>query len=101
VQHLVMLGAPNAGSPWPTVEDLVTTLIGFGLNNLTPVAWPAKFLGWLVGDAGRIDVTLDQMNPKSDFMGQLAESPDPGVCYTIIAGNTSLVARADDAMSDA
>jgi pimeloyl-ACP methyl ester carboxylesterase len=96
VRHLVMLGTPNGGSPWSVAEDLVTTLIGFGLNNMTPVAWPTKALSWLMGDSLKIDVSLDQMNPKSDFLKQLAESPDPGVRYTIIAGNTSLIAPPDD-----
>jgi pimeloyl-ACP methyl ester carboxylesterase len=96
VQHLVMLGTPNAGAPWPMLEDLATTLVAFGLNNLTPVPWATKVLGWLIGGIPKVDVSLDEMNPKSDFLAQLAESADPGVRYTIIAGNTSLLKPPDD-----
>ena len=29
-QHLIMLGTPNAGSPWSTVEDWAVTMLGIG-----------------------------------------------------------------------
>ncbi|MHC5720021.1 MAG: esterase/lipase family protein, partial [Nostoc sp.] len=32
VQHLVMLGTPNAGSPWPQIQDWAFTALGIGLN---------------------------------------------------------------------
>src|SRR4029077_14753775 len=30
VRHLVMLGTPNGGSPWPHIVDWATALIAFG-----------------------------------------------------------------------
>jgi hypothetical protein len=77
VQHLIMLGTPNAGSPWSTVQELATT------------CWPAAVLGGLVTALERVDVTLDQMRPGAKFLQLLAASPDPGIPYTLIAGNTS------------
>ena len=92
VQHLVMFGTPNAGSPWPTVEDWALRALSMGLNGLSPVVWPAKLLGSLLSAIEKIDVTLDEMHPNSEFLKALMASPDPGVKYTIIAGNTSLIA---------
>jgi pimeloyl-ACP methyl ester carboxylesterase len=97
VQRLVMLGTPNGGSPWSTVEDWAITALSLGLNALTPLAWPAKILGSLVAAVEKIDVALDEMHPSSDFLNNLHSSPDPKIPYTVIAGNTSLIARSNPA----
>jgi triacylglycerol esterase/lipase EstA (alpha/beta hydrolase family) len=89
VQHLIMLGTPNAGSPWSTVQELATTCLGIALNRLSVTGWPAAVLGGLVTALERVDVTLDQMRPGAKFLQLLAASPDPGIPYTLIAGNTS------------
>lgn len=92
VQRLVMLGTPNGGSPWPSIEDWALTALGIGLNGLSVVVWPAKILGSLIKGLEGVDVSLDEMNPQSECLKTLAASPDPGVRYTIIAGNTQLIA---------
>jgi pimeloyl-ACP methyl ester carboxylesterase len=94
VQRLVMLGTPNAGSPWATVQDWATAAIGLGLNALTTIAWPATVLGALVSTVETIDVALDEMRPGSDLLAALEASPDPGIPYTVLAGNTSVIAQA-------
>lgn len=94
VQHLVMLGTPNAGSPWPTIQDWATAAIGLGLNGLTVTTWPANLLGSLVAAAEAVDVSLDEMKPGSDFLAALSASPDPGIPYTVLAGNTSIIPAA-------
>jgi hypothetical protein len=94
VQRLVMLGTPNAGSPWSTFEDWVTVALGVGLNSLSAVAWPVQALSLLVAALEKLDVALDQMKPGSDFLTKLAVSADPGIPYTIIAGNTSIIPAA-------
>jgi pimeloyl-ACP methyl ester carboxylesterase len=99
VQHLVMLGTPNGGSPWPTVEDWAVAGLSLGLNGLTAIGWPANVLGILVSAIEKIDVALDQMHPGSEFLKSLHASPDPSIPYTIIAGNTSLIAP-DSAKKD-
>ncbi|HEY4048406.1 MAG TPA: caspase family protein [Acidobacteriaceae bacterium] len=102
VQHLIMLGTPNGGSPWSEIEGWVTTLIAIGLNGLSKIPWPPTVLGTLmrvgtkVGSAvskqkGVVEVSLAEMNPHSDFLKNLLESKDPGVRYSILAGNTSLI----------
>ncbi|MDJ0595672.1 MAG: caspase family protein [Pleurocapsa sp. MO_226.B13] len=95
VQHLIMLGTPNAGSPWSVVEDWVKLTLGIGLNGLSLVAWPAKVVAMLMGTLEKnIRVALAQMNPTSDFLNSLAASDDPGIPYSIIAGNTSIIPAA-------
>jgi pimeloyl-ACP methyl ester carboxylesterase len=101
VQHLVMLGTPNGGSPWSTIEDWAITALSLGLNALSPVAWPTKILGSLVAAVEKIDVALDEMHPSSDFLKNLRSSPDPKIPYTIIAGNTSLISQSNPARDQA
>jgi len=91
VDRLVMLGTPNAGSPWPTIHDWATTALALGLNALTVLAWPVWAVGLLAAAMESIDVTLDQMRPHSAFLSNLGASPDPAIPYVVIAGNTSLI----------
>lgn len=94
VQHLIMLGTPNAGSPWPALQDLAFTLLGIGLNQLSEIVWPTKIVAQLLEFIEANDYSLDQMQPDSQLLKELASSPDPGVLYTIIAGNRSLASKA-------
>ncbi len=95
VQHLITLGTPNAGSPWPVVEEWVKLILGIGLNSLSTVAWPATVLTGLMGILEKnIRVALAELNPNSDFLKSLAASEDPGIPYSIIAGNTSIIPAA-------
>lgn len=100
VQHLVMLGTPNAGSPWPAVQDLVFTILVFGLNQLAAIAWPAKVVANLLEYLETNNHSLEQMHPDSEFLKQLAQNPDPGVHYTIVAGDRSLVPAATETQLD-
>ena len=111
VQHLIMLGTPNGGSPWPVFADWITTLIGLGLNGFTKIPWPPTMLGELTKvlvkilsatakHAGAAQVALQEMDPKSAFLRELARSQDPRVRYSIIAGNTSLLSAVLEAEKD-
>ena len=91
VRRLIMLGTPNGGSPWPRVQDWATTALAVGLNGLSTVLWPASVLAGLVQAVEAVDVTLDQMVPNSGFLKDLYASPDPGIPYLMIAGDTSLI----------
>jgi len=94
VQHLVTLGTPHAGSPWPKVQDWATAALAVGLNGLTQVAWPAKVLGDLVGAVETVDVMLDEMAPDSPVLNELHQTGDPRVSYTLLLGNTSIIPAA-------
>lgn len=106
-QYLIMLGTPNAGSPWSTVEDWAITMLGIGLNGLSTISWSVPVLGALMNVIGTaagaveaIDVSLDQMQPGSQFLNNLASSPDPGIPYSVVAGNTSIIPAALESEGD-
>jgi len=94
VQHLVTLGTPHKGTPWSRIQDWATTLLVLGLNGLSTVAWPVKIALALVKAVEAIDVTADQFASNSPFIKQLAETSDPGIPLTTIAGNTSIIPAA-------
>ncbi len=95
VQHLFMMGAPNGGSPLPTIQDWVFTALTLGLNGLTiATGWPIGLLSGLLTWFERVDKMLDELADKSPIFEILANSPDPALPYTLIAGNTNLLAQA-------
>jgi pimeloyl-ACP methyl ester carboxylesterase len=94
VQHLFMLGTPHGGSPWPSIQNWANTALAIGLNGLGQISWTARLLGYLVRVIEKVDVALDQMVPSSPFLMELARSTDPGVPYTLLVGNTSIMPAA-------
>ncbi|AFZ11645.1 peptidase C14 caspase catalytic subunit p20 [Crinalium epipsammum PCC 9333] len=94
VQHLVMLGTPNAGSPWSAVQDWVFTALGLGLNQLSAIVWPTNVVAGLLEFLEANDYSLDQMQPDSPFIKAIAQNSDPHVPYTIVAGDRSIVPAA-------
>lgn len=90
LSHLVLVGTPNAGTPWSTVQGWVSTALGIGLNSLSTVAWSIKIIGSLVAALEAFDVTLDQMQLGSELLKSLEASPNPGVPYSVIVGNVSV-----------
>ncbi len=87
VQHLIMLGTPNAGSPWSQVQAGLTIAVTFALNNLSTFVLPLKTLGIVLEQIEKIGVALDEMDPKSEMLQKLAKSDPTGVPYTLVAGN--------------
>jgi pimeloyl-ACP methyl ester carboxylesterase len=91
VDKLVTLGTPHGGSPWPRVQDMVWTLMTFGLNCVALSAWPAAafptLLGWLEGH----DQAFDDMKPGSTILTELQAAQDPARPYHCIVGDTSLI----------
>jgi len=96
VNHLIMPGTPNAGSPLSTLQNWAISLLTLGLNGLSTVALPAKLLVGLLAAIEEIDITLDQMQPGSNFIKSLAASPDPGIPYSMIAGDNSIASANRD-----
>ena len=94
VRRLVMLGTPNGGSPWPQVFDWATVALGLGLNHLTAIAWPASVVAGLAAWIENPTVALNEMLPTSKVLEALKQSPDPGIPYVMLAGNTSIIPAA-------
>ena len=90
VDHLVMFGTPNDGSPFGKVESarqlssIVTTL---AINTFPAFAPFGGALLYLLNGSRKLTPSLEQMNPTSDFITKLNSSPDPGIPYTIVAGD--------------
>jgi hypothetical protein len=98
VQKALLIGPPNAGTPWAKYQDYLVVGLGAALNGLAAITWPTVViptllsgLGFLVGGFEKIDATLDQIKPDSSFYRVLNESDDPGVQYVVIGGNTSKI----------
>lgn len=89
VNHLVIVGSPSAGVPWASLQQMATVALTLALNGLAPLAWPAGVLAGFLAAFEKVDVTLDQLQPDSEVFRALAASPDPGVPYTLIAGDTT------------
>ena len=87
VRQLTTMGTPNGGSPWANVQRFATVALTAGLNGLAGIGWPAVTLASLLAAIERVDVALDEMQPGSPLLADLAGAPDPGVRYSIIVGD--------------
>ena len=91
VDRVVTCGTPNAGSPWPRVEDLATAGLGLALNSLAglggPTAVVATAVGFLVKSLEKVDVALDELEPGSRLLTTLAGSAQPDVSYVALGGD--------------
>ncbi len=90
VDHLVMCGTPNNGSPFGKVDDarkILNVLTGLAANYLPaliPFSAPILFV---LNRSKKVTPTLMQMDPGSEFIRTLNASADPGIAYTILAGD--------------
>ena len=55
IQHLFMLGTPNAGSPWPQIKDWTVFAATLALSKLTIIGWPLVILDALIDKAKVVD----------------------------------------------
>jgi hypothetical protein len=94
VQHLVLIGTPSGGVPWGSTHDWATALLTFALNDMPMLKWPASRLRELSLALADGDMSLDQIAPGSEFLAALRGGSDPGIPYTIIAGNASITPAA-------
>jgi hypothetical protein len=100
VDHLVMCGTPNHGSPFGKFDGarkILNVLTGLTLNYV-PVLVPfSSAVMLLLNRSKRVTPTLEQMNPDADFIRTLNASPDPGIPYTILAGDVDAYQEPSDA----
>jgi hypothetical protein len=93
VTRVVMLGTPNGGSPWPTIQSWATIAVGLAINGLAATVWPVQALPALLKLIESVDNTLDALAPGSPFLASLAASPEPEVRYVVVGGNTSIITQ--------
>jgi pimeloyl-ACP methyl ester carboxylesterase len=100
IDHLVMCGTPNGGSPFGKVGGAmaIARMLGDLAANVAPASLPfVAPLRAILKAAGGVTPTLEQMNPASKFLLELNASDDPGVRYTILAGSIDAYAGSQDA----
>ncbi len=90
IDHLVMVGTPNLGTPWSRIEDLATLGLTMILSKISLATWAISPLVLVIKQFDKKWKSLDQINPQSDFFKGLngENIPNPRIPYTIIAGNT-------------
>ncbi len=89
VQHLVMCGTPNGGSPFGKVgsaRKVLEVLATIGINFAPQFCGPVLAL---LGRSKKLTPTLEEMNPDSAFLKELNTSPIPATRYTIVAGDVA------------
>ena len=91
VDHLVMFGTPNVGSPFGKVDIGAAALQRADHAGDQHVSGRSRRLAerslYLLNRSQKVTPTLEQMNPSSEFIQTLNTSDDPGVPYTIVAGD--------------
>ena len=95
VDHLVMCGTPNAGSPFGEVSKarkVLMALMGLGTSMGLPVC--AVIAGVLSASA-KVTGTLQQLAPDSEFIRALNTAVPAATRYTILAGDVAQY-QADD-----
>lgn len=90
VDHLVMCGTPNNGSPFGKIDGarrILNVLTGVAMNYIPAFIPFNGAILFLLNRSKNITKTLEQMNPASEFIATLNASGDPGIRYTILAGD--------------
>ena len=87
VDHLVMCGTPNRGSPFGRVNEArrVVTFLATLAANLSAPLLPATLA--VLKASKSLTPTLEEMDPDGPFIAALNAAPDPKTPYTIIAGD--------------
>jgi Caspase domain/Lecithin:cholesterol acyltransferase len=71
VDHLVMCGTPNNGSPFGKIEDarkILSVLTGLSMNYVPALIPFSSAVLMLLNRSKKLTPALEQMNPKSDFI---------------------------------
>jgi pimeloyl-ACP methyl ester carboxylesterase len=104
VDHLVMCGTPNVGSPFGEIDaarKIVGALAGLSMNFVPAMIPFSSAVLTVLNRSKALTPTLEQMNPRSDFIATLNASPDPAVPYTILAGDIDAYKACGDPLFDA
>lgn len=89
VDHLVLCGTPNGGSPFGHVGTArkLFSILGSVAANAAMLQGVLPFVLGAIQRSKKLTVTLEQMKPGSEFLESLSSSPDPATRYTILAGD--------------
>ena len=99
VDHLVMCGTPNRGSPFGKIEDarrILGLLAGLSMNYVPALIPFSSAVLMVLNRSKKLTPALEQMHPSSDFITTLNASDDPGVRYSILAGDVNTYQEPSD-----
>jgi len=99
VDHLVMCGTPNHGSPFGAVDGarkILSTLTCLSMNYLPALIPFSSGVLMALNRSRKLTPTLEQMKPTSEFIATLNASADPGIPYSIIAGDVNAYRESAD-----
>ena len=89
VDHLVMCGTPNGGSPFGQIGQVRSVVSTLGTLAINVFPATAPYLGpllYALNQSQKVTPTLEEMSQDSQFMKELSGLGDPSVKYSIIAG---------------
>lgn len=90
VDHLVLCGTPNAGSPFGKIDKarkLIGTLTTLAITYVPALTPFSGTILLLLNRSKKITQCLEQMDAGSEFMQRLNSETNPGIPYTILAGD--------------
>ncbi len=90
VDHLVMCGTPNCGSPFGqvgAVRKIFSVLTTVALNYFPAMAPLGSTVLFVLNRSKKVTPTLEQMSPSSEFIGRLNTGVAPPIPYTVLAGD--------------
>ncbi|MFK8005263.1 MAG: caspase family protein [Saprospiraceae bacterium] len=92
VSHFIQVGSPNYGSPWANTYHMGIFSLTKLINFLPIPSTINSVLAYLGKKRKKIEVTVSQLQPDSDFCKKL-KLPEgkSNIPYTIIAGDSSLI----------
>jgi len=96
INNVVLLGVPNQGSPWATLQEKGQDMAkhwAYGsltliLNNLTAIPVGGHIIAGLMKLIEAADNTLEQLHPESELITALACSESLNTQYVSIIGTT-------------
>jgi hypothetical protein len=97
-----MCGTPNLGAPFGNIDDarvVFNALTDVAMNYVPALIPFATVPLILLKGSRRLTPALEQMHPSSAFMALLNASDDPGVRYTILAGDVDQYCESPDPLS--
>lgn len=101
VEHLVMCGTPNAGTPFGKIDRARKLMILVTTVAMSTFPAAAAVGGAILGVLNRskqFTPTLEEMSENSAFIKALARNDDPGVRYTALAGDIAACEASSDGL---
>ncbi len=98
VDHLIMCGSPNGGSPLGKIAlassalKMITTI---AVNTIPAFAGVGSYILSALLNTNKLTTTMAQLDGNGEFITKLNGSADPKIKYTIVSGDVANIQSAD------